>query len=311
MIFKEKYLKYKEKYLKNKLGGSKTFTIYTTGAGDWDSQEIYNNWENFLCQHVCSMIPSRFTNIEIHHYDPSLNLKKVTDDSCIDSRISKTFFKKEIIELENFKEISKSSSYLILDFAHIFKYHKISDPITPSGSTLVSINPNSDNLSKKNIEQINLNIVYIGYLGLNYNLESTILAKTKWLKINDHNTIDTFITKLLDTNRFQDLDEFTSPDIYDTSTIISQKFVEIIRKKIAPELHRVYGDYTIYDKYLGLDVFYKPESIYLKKIYNYTIHYIMNTSHIYDDIILTITDIIKKEIMTRENIINYNKYYKN
>ena len=144
------------------------------------------------------------------------------------------------IELINFKEINKTESYLILDFAHIFKYHKISDPITPSGSTLVSINPNSDNLAERTTEQINLNIVYLGYLGYLGNFgdfQARILSKTNWLKINDNNTIDTFITKLLDINRFQNLDENMSPDIYDTSFIISKKFVEIIRVKLSPELY--------------------------------------------------------------------------
>ena len=48
------------------MSSQETFYIYTTGIADWcNLEKTLKYWEDKLCSHVCSLIPQRFTKIEI------------------------------------------------------------------------------------------------------------------------------------------------------------------------------------------------------------------------------------------------------
>jgi hypothetical protein len=78
--YKNKYLKYKNKYLNllNQYGGNKTFYIYTTGIAEWgyfEGQSAWYMWNNFLRNKIIELIPKKFNEIIITHYDPLLHVE--------------------------------------------------------------------------------------------------------------------------------------------------------------------------------------------------------------------------------------------
>lgn len=82
------------------------------------------------------------------------------------------------------------------------QYDGTADPITPLGSSIVTI-LTSDHSAKVINTPIALNIIYLGYL---IDHEPQYLATKQFLRINEDNTIDTYITKLFDKKRFHNID---------------------------------------------------------------------------------------------------------
>jgi len=318
--WKNKYLKYKNKYLymKSQLGGNHTFRIYTTGMCDWGNLDTnYKFWKEFLCGHICSMIPFRFTNIEITHYDAlessfedkiiylteSKMNELIHDDINIDCRISCNIFQKKKLQHEDFLKISETNSYLIIDNAHIFKYIGLPNSTTKTGSSIVTINNKADHFSKFIEIPINLNIIYLGYFG---DIYPRLLANTKFLIINDDDVIQTYITKMLIKGRFKNHET-----IFNSPNEVLYKMVEIIRKNVSPKFKKTFGDYEVYDKYLGIGNVDNPfiENKYFKIILNYIIDYIMNQEYNEDEIISVITEKLYNIIITKENMELYEKKY--
>ena len=74
----EKYIKYKNKYLQLKKelniqsGGNNIFYIYTTGiadSGNIGENSIIDLWTTYICPRICSLIPTKYTQINILHCD--------------------------------------------------------------------------------------------------------------------------------------------------------------------------------------------------------------------------------------------------
>ena len=278
------------------------FCIFTTGICDTNQlDKLFKYWQDFLCHRICHMIPSRFTNIEIVHSDilyqePENNIKqiekeindKLMNDYKIDSRISKNIFQKKEL---NFNEISKTCSYIILDFAHIFYYTNIHIPITPRGSSRVFI---GGHYGEHTSNPINLNIIYLDYIGKQQfesdsHINNRIICECDFFKINDDNTITTFYTQLLNENRFPKLVEYEliSPISRVTNIIISNRI------KIGKIFKIKYGNYNLFDEY-----FSRPKFIYSSQndeIYKFIINSIMNNIITESEIICLIDDKIFKD----------------
>ena len=311
-MYQNKYLKYKKKYLNliNQLGGNNTFTIYTTGIANLH-EEIYtivDDLQNYLLQNICEMIPNRFQNIDIIHSDilvrkyPSkedveLYIKQNLIDIKIDNRIRRhEFTTKEF----DFNQISKTKSYIIIDFAHLFNYTDTLIDITDNGSTQVI------NILTKEI--LNLNIIYIGFL--NDTESSRTIARTKFFRVNDDNTIITLYNNLLRTN-------ITSifPVVNYIPSLTNNYNPAILLELLSLNIKDRYNeDYKIFDEYFStiyttdypyreINKFEKPiifnidDNSYNISLKNYIgqslILYIMNDE--YNDINV-IMDIIKAKV---------------
>ena len=330
MNYKEKYLLYKKKYLnlKSQNGGNTTFRIYTTGICSWGNLDaIFTYWQLYLCSHICSIIPCRFTSIEIIHSDillqlaymPIINVKQVEkeinnklyNDYKIDSRISKNIFQREGLD---FNKISKTESYIILDFAHIFYYSSIHTQITPFSSSIVFT---GSHYNEPFGQPINLNIIYLGYiLYIGNPRQLPSLYNEIFFKINDDNTIDTIYTKLLNEQRFNKIfEEFKKKNVIKSEYNIIEDpqdmfyvFVNYIRSTLGLIFKDKFGNYDLFDKYLGLDKF--NDSLFKLTIEKDLFNYIMNDIITEDEIITLIHTKIYREIITKENIEKYdNKYY--
>lgn len=312
MNYKLKYNIYKKKYLnlKYQYGGNGIFCIYTTGICDTGAnlEKLFKYWQEFLCHRVCSMIPSRFTNIEIIHsdilyqypgpYQIKINDKKVIEeinerlknDFKIDSRISKNIFQREEL---NFNEISKSNSYIIIDFAHIFYYTGIPITITPLGSSNVFI---GGHYGEHTGQPINLNIIYLGYIGeqqydFDTKANNRLICECEFFKINDDNTITTIYTELINENRFPKLKgyELESPLSRITNIIKANRI------KIGKIFRIKYGNYDLFDEY-----FSSPKFLYSSQndiIYKFIIKSIMNDINTETEIICLIDEKIYNDFI--------------
>ena len=133
----------------NSSNNQDTFYIYTTGIVDWCNLEnTFKYWEDKLCSHVCSLIPQRFTKIEIVHSDilcdfngivSITNEKKNQVIQDINMRLQLEYMRDSRIVSSIFFSTSLNifeRPHIIIDFAHV---HNILDP--------------------------NLNIIYLGYVG--------------------------------------------------------------------------------------------------------------------------------------------------
>jgi hypothetical protein len=123
--YKEKYLKYKSKYLnlKNIIGGAdEIFTIYTTGTAGIP----LDFWmaENGILDNTLRLIPDRYNKIIINHTEinSTFSINKLIDSdikrSCNTRTVTSTFTQVAF----DFSTIQEDKSYLIYDFAHLFKY---------------------------------------------------------------------------------------------------------------------------------------------------------------------------------------------
>lgn len=243
------------------------FCIYTTGICDTNQYDkLFKYWQDSLCDHICSMIPSRFTSIEIIHSDIIYKNFELINELKIYNRISKHIIQKEELD---FDKISKTQSYIIIDFAHIFYYTNIPIKITPYGSSRVYI---GGHYNEPLGEPINLNIVYLGYVGeqqfiTESQINNRIICESEFFKINNDNTIITFYTQLLNENRFSKLIgyELISPINRITNII------QINRIKIGKIFKIKYGNYNLFDQYFSY-----PNLLYPTQIYKFIVNYIMN-----------------------------------
>ncbi len=183
MNYKNKYLKYKNKYikLKNMIGGTNTFTIYTTGIFDWGKTNLFRPWQ-IIKEKIIHSLPEKFTNINIKHYDPLIDIhgNKINLDPLIRTQLLNIDDNNcEIIEShlplddeshlplddeshlplddeshlplddESHSFFNEQDSYIIIDFAHIFEYtvelHKVK--------------------LFDSHKEFSLNAIYLGYLG--------------------------------------------------------------------------------------------------------------------------------------------------
>lgn len=243
MNYKVKYLKYKSKYLrlKNQLGGiGDTFYIYTTGIAEWgDLSQSLEFWHTNLCKQVCGLIPMRFKNIFITHSDILESivkekidetyaniLDKVQHDLEIDSRIKDSTFQTEPLDFINISR--QTDPYIIIDIAHIFEYVRdnSSGNVTRAFIKGAYGEPRGDMMT--------LNVVYPGYKG-------GYLNNTVFFRVNEDNTITTYINKLLDSSRFSDF------DLHNPNIKIEELFNQI-RKKLYDKIREKYGSLQNYDK---------------------------------------------------------------
>jgi hypothetical protein len=243
MDYKVKYLKYKSKYLKlkNQLGGiGDTFYIYTTGIAEWgDLSQSLKSWNETLCKQVCDLIPRKFKNIFIIHSDILQSiakekidetyaniLNKIQHDLEIDSRIKDSTFQTEPLDFANIS--GQTDPYIIIDIAHLFEY--IRDNYSSVNVTRAFI---KGSYGEPRGDVITLNVVYPGYKG-------GYLNNTPFFRVNEDNSVTTYINKLLDNSRFSDF------DLYNPNLKIEELFNQI-RKKLYDKIRKKYGSLKNYD----------------------------------------------------------------
>jgi hypothetical protein len=244
MNYQEKYLKYKGKYLslKSQIGGIyDTFYIYTTGIAEWGHLDrSLKLWNDTLCKQICDIIPRNFTKIHIVHSDilkgvPEEKkdeifaniLDKIEIDLVIDPRIVDSNFQTEPLD---FAAISiQSNPYIIIDIAHLCKY--VQDEFSSHNITRAFI---AGAYGEPQGEPMNLNVIYLGYMGGD-------LINTSFFRVNEDNTITTYINKLLDASRF---DVF---DLYDPNLKVNSIFSNI-QRKIWTDLRAKNGNLDKYDR---------------------------------------------------------------
>ena len=243
-----------------------TFYIYTTGISDWcDLNKTFKYWEDELCKDVCGLIPQRFSRISIFHSDilddfngvmSVTNQKKIQTTNEInnrlqlertrDSRIVVSFFQTTPL---NF--ILSSQPHIIIDFAHVFN----------------DSNPK-------------LNVVYLGYVGELQIIESNMCTRyiKNFFKVNDDNTVTTYINKLADSSRFSPLKkDYPSDNIRD--------IMKKIRIKLGLEYKKKYGNYEVFDS-----IFNEANTEIHMKMVAIIMDNIMNTDNIEDVIVNTVID---------------------
>jgi len=322
-MYKDKYLKYKNKYitLKNQSGSSlqskPLFYIYTTGIADWGNlDKLLLFWNKLLCDHVCSLIPPRF-DIKILHSDILLELtygigpnhmildQKVYLTEQINLLLLENLENERIVESSfqteplNFREIRGKIPYLIIDFAHLFKYSKDLINISPNGSVKVFQNYNDLELNDDGLE---LNVIYVGYLGENQILDSKLskryISLLNFFRVNDDNTVITIINKLLNKIRFNQL---LDQELFDPTDRI-----DIIMKQIRRKLQDKFREKYIQKNSSGLglirvdyqkfeEIFNKPEIN--KEITRMIMDYIMDDVINQNDIILRIFNTMEQRII--------------
>jgi len=310
----QKYLKYKNKYLelKNKIGGmmeeeENTFYIYTLGILNWGVlNTILKYWDDVFCAHICSLIPSRFTRIVIIHCDifytdatTSWTITREqaiklfnwrTDDFLKDDRIRVSTFQYTPL---NFDEIRRRIPYIIIDFAHAFRYTiSLVTPITPAGSTRVNMHGESP---------LDLNILRFGYAGggvigyrNNYleGIGNQQIGLTPLFRVNSNNTITTFINKLLDQRRFPEL---TLEELVEPIDRIA-KIILDIRLKLSKIFRNKDGDYRRFDS-----IFDDQDGENFTRIWSFMkneiINQIMNTERTEEEIISFFVELFKREYL--------------
>lgn len=248
-----------------------TFYIYTTGIADWcDLNKTFKFWEDELCKHVCELIPQRFSHISIFHSDilsdfngvmSVTNQKKIQTTNEInnrlrlertrDSRIVVSFFQTTPL---NF--ILSSQPHIIIDFANVF------------------------NNSKSNPK---LNVVYLGYVGEQQIIEYNMCTRhiKNFFKVNDDNTVTTYVNKLSDTTRFSPLKkEYPSDNIRD--------IMKKIRIKLGLEFKNKHGNYDLFDS-----IFNQANTDIHSKMVSIIMDNIMNTDNVEDTIVDIVIDNMK------------------
>lgn len=205
-----------------------TFYIYTTGIADWcNLNKTFKYWEDELCKHVCELIPQRFSHISIFHSDilsdfngimSITNEKRIATSNEINNRLQLEYTRDSRIVLSFFQTtplnfVLISQPHIIIDFAHVF-----------------------------NDYNSNHNVVYLGYVGEQQIIEYNMCTRyiKNFFKVNDDNTVTTYINKLSDTNRFSPLKkDYPSDNIRD--------IMKKIRITLGLEFKTKYGNYELFD----------------------------------------------------------------
>jgi len=184
---------------------SKKFYIYTTGIADWgDKETIAAKWNNNVCANILYQIPSRFNDIHIIHSDI---LKPMDEfDNMINEEergiILETF--NQLLSINDLMKprVKKSSftlmpidfntletPHIVIDMAHLFIYNKTG--LVTIGHTMPSYNIKS---------------IYLGYFGDQvftikanqmYDYNIYIASRTQYFKVNDDDSIITYIDRLI------------------------------------------------------------------------------------------------------------------
>ena len=207
------------------------FTIYTTGILDAQNllevpkSGIIDCWNEKIRQNILAMIPERF-DISIYHYDPfkpqlsenefiiyrdqidivlynSLNLKDLESERVKNS----IFYNSKLPSIENIR-----SPHIVIDNSHIFSYTQI-------GHSLYTQYYGRNYMGEEDTyikdTQYKINSIYFGYIGNFYyadrKFSNTYILDSYFFKVNDDDSITTFIDKLIDLRK--DSNEFAEYDI--------------------------------------------------------------------------------------------------
>ena len=248
---------------------SETFYIFTTGIADWcQLDKTFAYWNDHLCLHICSLIPYRFKYIEIVHsdiFDDFNGVMSITNDiknntmNEINRRLQ--FENRHNIRIVssrfqqiplNLDEIATLNNHIIIDFAHV-------------------INNN------------NLNVVYLGYVGEKQIVESYMCTRyiNNFFRVNDDNTITTYIDQLSNQNRFSPLIQDYPPDNI-------KKIMEQIRRRLGFDFKQKYGNYSYFDS-----IFNEENTDIHQRIVDIIMYNIMNTDNNEETIITNIIQHLK------------------
>ena len=184
---------------------STKFYIYTTGIADWDNKEtIAAKWNNNVCANILSQIPSRFNDIYILHsdilkpmdeYDNMINeeqrgiILKTFNQLLSTNDLTKPRVKKSSFTLMPIDFNTLETPHIIIDMAHLFIYNK---------TGLVTIG--------HTMPPYNIKSIYLGYFGdqvftikanQKYDYNIYIASHTQYFKVNDDNSIITYIDRLI------------------------------------------------------------------------------------------------------------------
>ena len=194
--YKEKYLKYKSKYLnlKNIIGGAdETFIIYTSGIAGIPLE--FWMVGNGILDNTLRLIPDRYNKIIINHTEINT---KFNSTELIDSDMKRSTSTRNVVSTFNsvafdFSSIEGHKSYLIYDFAHLFKYI--------DENHVGHYVPGTE----KDMEKINLNLVSIYFGGggsIQWGYEMSILIryivqKTIFFRVEFDGTVITFVNTII------------------------------------------------------------------------------------------------------------------
>tara|TARA_B100001248_G_C27304460_1_gene418733 strand:- start:34 stop:948 length:915 start_codon:yes stop_codon:yes gene_type:complete len=196
-----------------------TYNIFTTGIVNWsvfddDEQNLINFWNNELKNIIISKIPDNFTEIIIYHYDPILttfegNLiqlpeglqrneikdyvyKNLILNDKVTDRVNDSEFINTELDIDTVQEIGQP--YIVLDFAHIFRYIQIPNYVTYS------------NYYGKRLKQdpLQLNVLRTGFIGNGFGRD---FSKANTFRINPDGSLYTYIDKMIDLRIDYNIDE--------------------------------------------------------------------------------------------------------
>jgi hypothetical protein len=209
------------------------FTIYVTGIADWcdgtNPSKLMIVWNRAYRNHILSLIPARFKQINIIHYDileyinnGKLEIRPLKDRVLIsdfindyiineDNKIPKvtSVFRNDYIPLDRLE--NKIHSYILLDLAHAFEY---TDKI---------------GYMKLNEKEYKITRIYERYHG--NDLELT--RYPTYFYVNSDNTIVSYYDKLLEVG-------LSAIPVFDINTI---KFDEHIIKSLKG--YKMYDDKNV------------------------------------------------------------------
>lgn len=215
-------------------GESDIFHIYTTGILDSGNVcSILNVWKNNVRRRIIDKIKPHYKTINIHHYDmhPIDNISKLFMDQLnLDENSN---FVNEKLNLDIIQK-----NHIIVDFAHIFKY------IKPGHVRLNEyILEVYDTEYKKKEEELNLNVIYFGYIGEKQITDkgfscSYIVNNDEFLEIKKDRKIVTYIDKLFFYKK-NPREEIISPDL-----LIQEKF-DMVRDEVLIKILKIAKPYDL------------------------------------------------------------------
>lgn len=192
-----------------------TYNIFTTGIVNWfvfddPEQNLIEFWNQELKNFIISKIPSNFTEINIYHYDPILTIlegnliklpegsqreeiKKYVYDNLIPKdfatdRVNHSEFNDTRLDINRIQKIEQP--YIVLDFAHIFRYIQINGYVT-YGKGL-------------NQDPLQLNVLRTGFIGNGFGRN---FSKANTFIINPDGSLYTYINKMIDLEIDYNIDE--------------------------------------------------------------------------------------------------------
>ena len=222
-----------------------TFIIFTTGMADKGIRDFWfgltkNHLFNIrYINHLLQLIPSKFTNIRIFHFDPDF-----FEYSDLEQLYSLTAGQPHEIGNKRYKESSfynhsfpfqrldfSKLNHFLIDFAHIFNYDTIYGfPITSSHYSHMQE-------YKKGIKLPNLKSIYFGYLG-GIDTYNQILAFSNFIFFKPDGKVITYIDKMIEKN-------FTFNTTYPNDAIINY-VNKLINKTLEPLFRKKYPTEIIF-----------------------------------------------------------------